>query len=149
MMFHKVISCVARKTIYKNDEKATQTVESHKDDLDDDATEKTTTQTKQRRHRKEDEASQTPKDDVSHDDKDQYQPSDPSNNYEYSKNMIKNDTTVMVSNLSTRHKVHGHVWNKRSTNNIKRVRTKSVLSNNSKRGSIDSMNIEIARTQRR
>jgi hypothetical protein len=50
-----------------------QTAGSHKGGPDDDATEKTTMWTKQR---KEDEASQAPKDVVSHDDGGQCQPGD-------------------------------------------------------------------------
>jgi hypothetical protein len=63
---------------------------------------------------------------------------------------IKNDTIVMVSNLPVKHKLHGQVENKRNIINMKRVRAKSALPNNSKRGFIDNVNSEIARrTQRR
>jgi hypothetical protein len=41
---------------------------------------------------------------------------------------IKNDMTVMVYNLPSRHKLHGQVGNKRNIKDIKRVRTKSDVS---------------------
>jgi hypothetical protein len=68
-----------------------QIIKNHKDDTDDDATEKTTTRTKQRQQdwqaqRKEDEASQALKDVVSHDAGGQYQPGDLCDDPEYSKN---------------------------------------------------------------
>jgi hypothetical protein len=64
---------------------------------------------------------------------------------------VKNDTTVMVSNLSSRHKLHGQIENKRNIRDIKRVRTKRALSSSRKRGTIGSMNsaITIRRTQNR
>jgi hypothetical protein len=34
---------------------------------------------------------------------------------------IKNDTTVMISNLPSRHKLHGQIENKRNIKNMKRV----------------------------
>jgi hypothetical protein len=46
---------------------------------------------------------------------------------------VKNDTTVMVSNLPSKYKLHGQIGNKRNVEDIKRVRTKSALS-------IDSLN---------
>jgi hypothetical protein len=54
--------------------------------------------------------------------------------------MIKNNMTVMVSDLPSRHKLHGQIRNKRNIKDIKRVRGKSVLSSNRKRGSIGGMN---------
>jgi hypothetical protein len=53
---------------------------------------------------------------------------------------IKNNTTVMVSDLPSRHKLHGQIRNRRNIRDIKRVRGKSALSNNRKRGSISGMN---------
>jgi hypothetical protein len=61
---------------------------------------------------------------------------------------MKNATIVMASNLSSRHKLHSQIRNKRNIKDMKRVRTKSVLSNNIMRGSIGSMNSEmVIRTQ--
>jgi hypothetical protein len=54
--------------------------------------------------------------------------------------MIKNNMTVMVSDLLSRHKLHGQIRNKRNIRDIKRVREKSALSSNRKRGSIDDIN---------
>jgi hypothetical protein len=64
---------------------------------------------------------------------------------------VKNDTTVMVSNLLSRHKLHGQIGNKRNTQDVKRVRTKRAISSNRKRGTIDGMNsaMAIRRTQSR
>jgi hypothetical protein len=53
---------------------------------------------------------------------------------------IKNNTTVMVSDLPSRHKLHGQIRNKRNIRDIKGVRGKSVLSSNRKRGCIGGMN---------
>jgi hypothetical protein len=57
---------------------------------------------------------------------------------------IKNNTTVMVSDLPSRHKLHDQIRNKRSIRDMirdmKRVRGKSALSSNRKRGSISGMN---------
>jgi hypothetical protein len=57
---------------------------------------------------------------------------------------IKNNTTVMVSDLPSRHKLHGQIRNKRNIRDIKRVRGKSALSSNRKRGSISGMNNTMA-----
>jgi hypothetical protein len=57
---------------------------------------------------------------------------------------IKNNTTVMVSDLPSRHKLHGQIRNKRNIRDIKRVRGKSALSSNRKRGSIGGMNNTMA-----
>jgi hypothetical protein len=53
---------------------------------------------------------------------------------------IKNNMTFMVNNLLSRHKPHGQIKNKRNIRDIKRVRRKSALSSNRKRGSIGGMN---------
>jgi hypothetical protein len=53
---------------------------------------------------------------------------------------IKNNTTVMVSDMSSRHKMHDQIRNKRNIMDMKRVRKKSALSSNRKRGSIIGMN---------
>jgi hypothetical protein len=47
---------------------------------------------------------------------------------------VKNDTTVMVSNLPSRHKLYGQIGNKRNTRDMIRVRTKHAMSSNRKRG---------------
>jgi hypothetical protein len=64
---------------------------------------------------------------------------------------VKNDTTVVVSNLPSRHKLHGQIRNKRNIRDMKRVRTKRVLSSNRKRGTISGINSAMAkrRTQSR
>jgi hypothetical protein len=64
---------------------------------------------------------------------------------------VKNDTTVMVSNLPSRHKLHGQIGNKRNISDMKRVRTKHALSSNRKRRTIDDMNsaMTIRRTHNR
>jgi hypothetical protein len=48
------------------------------------------------------------------------------------KTRVKNDTTVMVSNMHNRHKLHGQMRNKRNIREIKRVRIKSAMSSNKK-----------------
>jgi hypothetical protein len=53
---------------------------------------------------------------------------------------IKENTTVMVSDLPSRHKLHGLIRNKRNIRDIKRVREKRALPSNRKRGSIGRMN---------
>jgi hypothetical protein len=64
---------------------------------------------------------------------------------------IKNNTTVMVSDLPSRHKLHGQIRNKRNIRNMKRVRTKSALPSNRKRGFIGGINstMSVRSTQRR
>jgi hypothetical protein len=57
---------------------------------------------------------------------------------------VKNNTTVMVSDLPSRHELHGQIRNKRNIRDIKRVRKKSVLSSYKKRGSISGMNNAMA-----
>jgi hypothetical protein len=53
---------------------------------------------------------------------------------------IKNNTTIMVSDVPSRHKMHAKIRNKRYIRDMKRVRGKSALSSNTKRGSIGGMN---------
>jgi hypothetical protein len=53
---------------------------------------------------------------------------------------VKNNTTVMISDLPNRHELHGQIRNKRNIRDIKRVRRKSALSSYRKRGSIGGMN---------
>jgi hypothetical protein len=53
---------------------------------------------------------------------------------------IKNNMIVMVSDLPSRHKMHGQIRNKRNIRDMKRVRIKSALFSNRKRGSIGGMN---------
>jgi hypothetical protein len=64
---------------------------------------------------------------------------------------VKNDTTVMISNLPSRHKLHGQIGNKRNIRDMKKVRTKRALSSNRKRGTIGDINsaMAIRRTQSR
>jgi hypothetical protein len=57
---------------------------------------------------------------------------------------IKNNTSVMFSDLASRHKLHDQIRNKRNIRDMKRVRGKSVLSNNRKGGSISGMNNAMA-----
>jgi hypothetical protein len=58
---------------------------------------------------------------------------------------IKNNTTVMVSDLPSRHELHGQIGNKKNIRDMKRVRRKSVISSYRKRGSIGGMNNAMAR----
>jgi hypothetical protein len=53
---------------------------------------------------------------------------------------IKNNMTVMVSDLPNRHKLQGPIRNKRNIRDTKGVKGKSALSSNRKRGSINDMN---------
>jgi hypothetical protein len=53
---------------------------------------------------------------------------------------IKNNTTVMVSDLPSRDKLLDQIRNKINFRNMKRVRGKSALSSNRKRGFISGMN---------
>jgi hypothetical protein len=53
---------------------------------------------------------------------------------------VKNNTTIMVSDLSSRHELHSQIKNKRNIRDMKRVRRKSALSSYRKRGSIGGMN---------
>jgi hypothetical protein len=52
---------------------------------------------------------------------------------------VKNDRTVMASNLPSRHKLHGQIGNKRNIKDMKRVKTKCDLPSNRKRGTISAM----------
>jgi molybdate-binding protein len=47
---------------------------------------------------------------------------------------IKNNTTVMVSDMLRRHKLYGQIGNKRNIRDMKRVRRKSAMSSNRKKG---------------
>jgi hypothetical protein len=58
---------------------------------------------------------------------------------------IKNNTTVMISDLPSRHELHGQIRNKRNIRDMKRVRRKSALSSYRKRGSIGGINIAMVR----
>jgi hypothetical protein len=58
---------------------------------------------------------------------------------------IKNNTTVMVNDLPSRHELHSQIRNKRNIRDMKRVRRKSALSRYRKRGSIDGMNNAMTR----
>jgi hypothetical protein len=53
---------------------------------------------------------------------------------------IKNNTIVVVSDLSNRQKMHGQIRNMRNIRDMKRVRRKSAMSSNTNRGSIGGMN---------
>jgi hypothetical protein len=57
---------------------------------------------------------------------------------------VKNNTTVMVSDLPNRHELHGQIRNKRNIKDMKRVRRKNALSSYKKRGSIGGMNNAMA-----
>jgi hypothetical protein len=46
---------------------------------------------------------------------------------------IKNNTTVMIGDLPSRHELHGQIRNKRNIRDIKRVRRKTALSSYRKR----------------
>jgi hypothetical protein len=46
--------------------------------------------------------------------------------------IIKNNTTIMISNISSRHKLHCQIRNNGNIRNIKRVKIKSALSSNRK-----------------
>jgi hypothetical protein len=58
---------------------------------------------------------------------------------------IKNNTTVMISDLPSRHELHDQIRNKRNIRDMKRVRRKSALSSYRKRGSINAMNNTMVR----
>jgi hypothetical protein len=51
----------------------------------------------------------------------------------------------MVSDLLSKHELHGQIRNKRNIRDMKRVRRKSVLSSYRERGSIDGMNNAMVR----
>jgi hypothetical protein len=58
---------------------------------------------------------------------------------------IKNNTTIIVSDLPSRHELHDQIRNKRNIIDMKRVRRKSALSSYRKRGSIGGMNNAMVR----
>jgi hypothetical protein len=58
---------------------------------------------------------------------------------------IKNNTTIMISDLPSRHELHDQIRNKRNIRDMKRVRRKSALSSYRKRGSISAMNDTMVR----
>lgn len=58
---------------------------------------------------------------------------------------IKNNTTIMISNLANRQELHGQIRNKRNISNMKRVRHKGIMTKNIKGRSINGMNIERTR----
>jgi hypothetical protein len=58
---------------------------------------------------------------------------------------VKNHMTVMISDLPSRHELHGQIRNKRNIMDMKRVRRKSALSSYRKRGSINGINNAMAR----
>jgi hypothetical protein len=89
---------------------------------------------------KEDEVSQAPKDVVNHETRASANQVASAMILDITKFRIKNNTTVMISDLPCRHNLHGQIKNKRNIRDMKRVREKSVLSSNRKRGSIDGMN---------
>jgi hypothetical protein len=64
---------------------------------------------------------------------------------------IKTNMTFMISDLSSSHKLHGQIRNKRNIRDMKGVRTKRALCSNRNRGTIGVMNsiMTIRRTQRR
>jgi hypothetical protein len=105
---------------------AKQRIEIHNDDPDNDATDKAMTWMKQRQQvwqdwqvqRKEDKACQA------------------LTILNIAKIRVKNDMTVMVSNLPSGQKLHGEIGDKRNIRDMKRVRTKHALSNNRKRGTM-------------
>jgi hypothetical protein len=62
---------------------------------------------------------------------------------------VKNHTTVMVSDLPSKHELHDQIRNKRNIRDMKRVRRKSALSRYRKRRSIGSMNNAMAKKGRK
>jgi hypothetical protein len=58
---------------------------------------------------------------------------------------IKNNTTIIVSDLPSRHELHGQIGNKRNIIDMKKVRRKSALSSYRKRGFIGGMNNAMVR----
>jgi hypothetical protein len=127
------------KLTLKDLDEAYQIAGGHKDDPNDDATEQMTTWMKQHRRswqdwrtqRKEDEASANQVTSVMI--------------LNIANVRIKNNTTVMVSDLPSRHELHDQIRNKRNIRDMKRVRRKSALSNYRKRGSINGMNNAMSR----
>jgi hypothetical protein len=134
-------------------DEAKQITGGQKDDPNDDATEQMMTWTKKHRRswqdwrtqRKEDEASQAPKDDVNHDDGGSANQVTSVTILNIANIRIKNNTTTMVSDLPSRHELYGQIRNKGNIRDIKRVRRKSALSSYIQRGSIGGMNNAMAR----
>jgi hypothetical protein len=89
---------------------------------------------------KEDKVSQVSKDAVNHDDEASANQVTRATILNIAKIRIKNDTTVRISDLSNKHKLHGQIGNKRNIRDMKRVRTKSSLPSNRKRRFIGGMN---------
>jgi hypothetical protein len=58
---------------------------------------------------------------------------------------VKNHMTVMVSNLPSRHELHGQIRNTRNIRDMKRVKRKSALSSYRMRGSINGKNNAMTR----
>jgi hypothetical protein len=118
------------KLTLKDLDEAKQIAGGQKDDPNDDAIEQMTTWTKQHRQswqdwqtqRKEDEVSQTPKDSVNHDDGASANQVTSATILNIANIRIKNNTTVMVSDLPSRHELHGQIRNKRNIRDMKRVR---------------------------
>jgi hypothetical protein len=92
-------------------DEAKQIIDIHKYDPDDDATDKMMMWTKQW---KEDKASQASKDAVSHGAGASTNQMTHATILNIAKIRVKNDTTVMISNLPSRHKLHGQIGNKRN-----------------------------------
>jgi hypothetical protein len=140
------------KLTLKDLDEAKQIVRGQKDVSDDDATEQMMMWTKQhkrswhvwRTQRKEDEANQAPKDAMNHNDGTSANQVTSVTILNIANIMVKNNMIVMVSDLPSRHELHGQIRNKRNIRDMKRVRIKSALSNYRKRGSIGDMNNAMA-----
>jgi hypothetical protein len=141
------------KLTLKDLDEAKQIVGGQTNDPDDDTTEQMMTRMKQHRRsgqdwwtqQKLDEASQAPKDAVNHDDGGSDNQVTRATILNIANIRIKNNTTVMVSDIPSRHELHGQIRNKRNIKDMKRVRRKSALSSYKKRGSIDGMNNAMVR----
>jgi hypothetical protein len=62
---------------------------------------------------------------------------------------VKNHTTVMVSDLPSKHELHDQIRKKRNIRDMKRVRRNSALSSYRKRRSIGGMNNAMAKKGRK
>jgi hypothetical protein len=62
---------------------------------------------------------------------------------------VKNHTTVMVSDLPSKHELHDQIRKKRNIRDMKRVRRNSALSSYRKRRSIAGMNNAMAKKGRK
>jgi hypothetical protein len=98
-----------------------------------------------RTQQKEDEASQVPKDDVNHDDGANANQVTSASILNIANIRINNNTTIMVSDMPSKHELHGQIKNKRNIRDMKRVRRKSALSSYRNRGSIGGMNNAMVR----